>query len=145
MSACSDRECPYSSPRGRPCWEARAILTSPLYSRGSLRKWLWASRRLRHHHGPVGVWPLPSANGMSIWGRSSESVEGHGGREKICNPAQLASGISSDWLRLICSVTCRIGSLGQSLPRTSTLASKDLAHPFLFRSSSYCVTICLGN
>lgn len=48
-------------------------------------------------------------------------MEGCGGREEFCNPVQLASGISSDWLGLISSGTCGVGSLGQWLPRGRAL------------------------
>lgn len=36
---------------------------------------------LEHPLGPVGVCPPPSANGKSVWGRNTESVEGHGGEK----------------------------------------------------------------
>ena len=40
---------------------------------------LWTSRGLlSHHHRPRGLWPLPSAFGMNVLGRSSETVEGYG-------------------------------------------------------------------
>ena len=108
--------------------------------------WLWAGRGLLSHHpGPMGLWPLPSAIGLNALGRSSETVEGHEGREEFCSPAQLASGIESDCPGLISSVNCRLGSLGQLLPWGRELVSKNLAHPFLFQSSSYCFTMCLGN
>lgn len=48
-------------------------------------------------------------------------MEGCGGREEFCKPAQLASGISSDWLGLISSGTSGVGSPGQWLPRGRAL------------------------
>lgn len=85
-----------------------------------LEKMVVSQQRAQTPSGPVGVWSLPPAKGMSIWGRSSESAEGQG-LGGVCSPAQLASGISSDWLGLLCSVTCGRGSLGRSLPWASTL------------------------
>lgn len=45
--------------------------------------WLWTSRGLLSHHlGPRGQRPLPSAFVMNVLGRSSETVKGHGRKER---------------------------------------------------------------